>query len=285
MLHVLRVAMVINSPWMLSKNWLVQKQTAFGKDMSNPFMADNLPKIVWFSTHQITCMKSWLVQKQTALGKDTSNSLIVDKLLKAIWFSIHHHLTIEVLAIPGQTATGKESPNPFMARSLPKTILYSFLHKICFHANVSAVWWLRLCCLSDAAEGFEQIIDFLSGSYINHALTVNIDVYISCIKQFWNTAVVKHSGDVTRTSWNEFSSAMASALICLSLGQRFNFSKVEGLENAKAAQQLEIVKLKARVKKLEKLNKVAAASTTIPTVKPKTLTITAAPAVSTRRRK
>nr|GEZ48984.1 hypothetical protein [Tanacetum cinerariifolium] len=128
--------------------------------------------------------------------------------------------------------------------------------------------------------------------------------YISCIKQFWNTAVVKRSGDVTRlqalvdkkriviseevvreilqlndaegvvclpneeifaglarmgyekpstkltlykaffstqwkffihtilhslsakrTSWNEFSSAMASALICLSSGQRFNFSK------------------------------------------------------------
>nr|GFC93095.1 hypothetical protein [Tanacetum cinerariifolium] len=129
-------------------------------------------------------------------------------------------------------------------------------------------------------------------------LTVNPYVYISCIKQFWNTAVVKHSGDVTklqalvdkkriviteevvreilqlndvkcvicllneeifvglarmgyekpstkltfykaffstqwkffihtilhslsakRTSWNEFSSAMASALICLSSDQ------------------------------------------------------------------
>nr|GEZ45367.1 hypothetical protein [Tanacetum cinerariifolium] len=155
-----------------------------------------------------------------------------------------------------------------------------------------------------AAQGFEQIIDFLSGSYIHHALTVNPHVYISFIKQFWNTAVVKRSGDVTRlqalvdkkriviteevvheilqlddakgviclpndeifaglarmgyektstkltfykaffltqwkffihtilhslsakgTSWNEFSSAMASALICLSSGQRFNFSK------------------------------------------------------------
>nr|GFB56568.1 xylulose kinase-1 [Tanacetum cinerariifolium] len=50
---------------------------------------------------------------------------------------------------------------------------------------------------SDAAGGFEQIIDFLSGSYINHALTVNPHVYISCIKQFWNTAVVKRLGDVT----------------------------------------------------------------------------------------
>nr|GFA72690.1 hypothetical protein [Tanacetum cinerariifolium]GFA77022.1 hypothetical protein [Tanacetum cinerariifolium] len=82
MLHVLRVAMVLNSPWILSKNWLVQKQMAFGKDTSNPFMANNLPKIVWFSTHHITFMKSWLVQKQTALG---------------------------------QTVTGKESSNPFLA--------------------------------------------------------------------------------------------------------------------------------------------------------------------------
>nr|GFB45397.1 hypothetical protein [Tanacetum cinerariifolium] len=161
---------------------------------------------------------------------------------------------------------------------------------------------------SNAAEGFKQIIDFLSGSYINHALTVNPHVYISCIKQFWNTAVVKHSGDVTRlhalvdkkriviteevvreilqlndaegviclpdeeifagltrmgyekpstkltfykaffltqwkffihtilhslsakrTSWNDFSSAMASALICLSSGQRVGkgFSRVK----------------------------------------------------------
>nr|GFA59341.1 hypothetical protein [Tanacetum cinerariifolium] len=51
---------------------------------------------------------------------------------------------------------------------------------------------------SDAAEGFEQIIDFLSGSYIHYALIVNPHIYISCIKQSWNTAFVKRSGNVTR---------------------------------------------------------------------------------------
>nr|GFA71683.1 hypothetical protein [Tanacetum cinerariifolium] len=50
---------------------------------------------------------------------------------------------------------------------------------------------------SDAVEGFEQIINFLSGSYIHYALTVNPHIYISGIKQFWNTASVKRSGDVT----------------------------------------------------------------------------------------
>nr|GEY83840.1 hypothetical protein [Tanacetum cinerariifolium] len=51
---------------------------------------------------------------------------------------------------------------------------------------------------SDAAEGFAQIINFLSGSYIHYALTVSPHIYISCIKQFWNSVSVKCSGDVPR---------------------------------------------------------------------------------------
>nr|GEW58870.1 retrovirus-related Pol polyprotein from transposon TNT 1-94 [Tanacetum cinerariifolium] len=66
---------------------------------------------------------------------------------------------------------------------------------------------------------------------------------------------ILHSLSAKRTSWNEFSTAMAYTVICLSKGQRFNFSRVEGLESANTAQQLEILKLKARVKKLERLNK------------------------------
>nr|GEX59824.1 hypothetical protein [Tanacetum cinerariifolium] len=94
----------------LALSWLFQKQTALGKDISNPLMADNLPKIVWYSTHHITLMKSWLFQKQTALGKDSSNPLTVDSLLKTIWFLIHHLLTNQVLTIPGQTTTGVNTP-------------------------------------------------------------------------------------------------------------------------------------------------------------------------------
>nr|GEZ50908.1 hypothetical protein [Tanacetum cinerariifolium] len=115
-------------------------------------------------------------------------------------------------------------------------------------------------------------MDFLSRSYIYYALTMNPHIYISCIKQFWNSVSIKRSGVVClpnegiftglaqmgyekpstkltfykaffssqwkflihtilqylsakRTSWNEFSIAMAFAVICLSKGQRFNFSK------------------------------------------------------------
>ncbi|GJZ05834.1 hypothetical protein Tco_0539627 [Tanacetum coccineum] len=83
------------------KNWLVHKQTACGKDFSNPFMVDNLPKIVGLSTHLASLVKSWLVHDQTvhALASPKANEL----------------------TIPEQTTTGKGTSNPLMAGSLPKT--------------------------------------------------------------------------------------------------------------------------------------------------------------------
>nr|GEU81112.1 hypothetical protein [Tanacetum cinerariifolium] len=157
---------------------------------------------------------------------------------------------------------------------------------------------------SNTSKGFNQIINFLHGSSIKYALTVNPNIYVSCIKQFWTIVAVKNVNDVIRlqalvdkkkvvvteatirealrlddaggveclpneeifaelarmgykkpstkltfykaffssqwkflihtilqcmsakrTSWNEFSSSMASAIICLSSGRKFNFSK------------------------------------------------------------
>nr|GEU40463.1 hypothetical protein [Tanacetum cinerariifolium] len=51
---------------------------------------------------------------------------------------------------------------------------------------------------SDASEGFDQIIDFLNGSYSQYALIVNPHIYVSCIKQFWNTITVTQLTDITR---------------------------------------------------------------------------------------
>nr|GEU94996.1 hypothetical protein [Tanacetum cinerariifolium] len=40
-----------------------------------------------------------------------------------------------------------------------------------------------------------QLMDY---GYIKYALTVNPNIYVSCIKQFWNNVVVKQNNDVTR---------------------------------------------------------------------------------------
>nr|GEV43513.1 hypothetical protein [Tanacetum cinerariifolium] len=51
---------------------------------------------------------------------------------------------------------------------------------------------------SDASDGFNQIIDFLNVSSIKYALTVNPNIYVSCIKQFWTTIGVKNVNDIIR---------------------------------------------------------------------------------------
>nr|GEV03883.1 retrovirus-related Pol polyprotein from transposon TNT 1-94 [Tanacetum cinerariifolium] len=54
------------------------------------------------------------------------------------------------------------------------------------------------CWIMDASEGFNQIIDFLNASSIKYALTVNPNIYVSCIKQFWTSVSVKMVNDVSR---------------------------------------------------------------------------------------
>ncbi|GJX84902.1 hypothetical protein Tco_0335676 [Tanacetum coccineum] len=121
---------------------------------------------------------------------------------------------------------------------------------------------------------FHEIVDFLTSSLIHHALTISPTIYISYIKQFWNTAssqivndekkihatvdskavvvieasirssLLLNDADGTAclineaifqnlalmgsksTSWNEFSTNIALAVICLATNQQFNFSKL-----------------------------------------------------------
>nr|GEV54693.1 putative ribonuclease H-like domain-containing protein [Tanacetum cinerariifolium] len=49
---------------------LFQKQTALGKDESNPFIVDSLLKTIWSSMHHVIAMKHWLFQGKRHLTND-----------------------------------------------------------------------------------------------------------------------------------------------------------------------------------------------------------------------
>nr|GEW14140.1 putative ribonuclease H-like domain-containing protein [Tanacetum cinerariifolium] len=66
---------------------------------------------------------------------------------------------------------------------------YNFMHTIVYIDNSSTIY---------ASDGFDQIIDFLNASSIKYALTVNPNIYVSCIKQFWSSVLVKKVNDVLR---------------------------------------------------------------------------------------
>ncbi|GKC11146.1 hypothetical protein Tco_1007928 [Tanacetum coccineum] len=101
----------------------------------------------------------------------------------------------------------------------------------------------------EESNEFEEIIDFLNASSVQYALTVNPTIYTTykkkviisetsirsdlklddvdgtdCLPTATIFAEMEKMGAKT-TSWNEFSSTMASAIICLATNQKFNLSK------------------------------------------------------------
>ncbi|GJX88078.1 hypothetical protein Tco_0340092 [Tanacetum coccineum] len=84
--------MVISSPCLIDNKDLTSleqtapalaspKQTAIGKDYSNPLIVDSLLKTIWSSMHNNEALAS---PKQTAIGKDYSNPLMAGSLPKPI---------------------------------------------------------------------------------------------------------------------------------------------------------------------------------------------------------
>ncbi|GJW47585.1 hypothetical protein Tco_0079231 [Tanacetum coccineum] len=52
------------------------KQTALGKDFSNPLMVDSLPKTIWLSMHHVIAMKHWLFQSKWLLLVSTASTSV-----------------------------------------------------------------------------------------------------------------------------------------------------------------------------------------------------------------
>ncbi|GJV28712.1 hypothetical protein Tco_1385160 [Tanacetum coccineum] len=120
------------------------------------------------------------------------------------------------LAIPGQTATGKEFSNPLMAGSFPKTISAKF-------------WNTATSKTVNSVKQIHAIVDgkavVITESSLRNDLLLDDDDDITCLTNdeiFENLTLM---GSIS-TCWNEFSTNLASAVICLAKGQKFNFSKL-----------------------------------------------------------
>ncbi|GJX58314.1 hypothetical protein Tco_0289704 [Tanacetum coccineum] len=188
-------------------------------------------------------VKSWLVQDQTVLGKDYSNLLIADSLLKIIWFINAPCYGNDALAspkaneltIPEQTATGKGTSNTLMAGSLPKTTKPTYALTIQAIVDGKKVIVTETCVrkalqLKDV-EGTECLPNATIFAELermgNENLTQKPTFYKAFFSPQWKLLIhtILQCLSAKTTAWNEFSSTMASAIICLATNQNFNFSK------------------------------------------------------------
>nr|GEW41871.1 hypothetical protein [Tanacetum cinerariifolium] len=130
--------------------------------------------------------KNWLVQKQMTLGINTARSN--EDSLEIL------ELTVFVLQMVfWNTITVKQSADV---------------------TRLQALVYKKKMMISEACMGYEKP-------------STKLTFYKAFFSSQWMFLIhtILQSLSAKRTSWNEFSSAMASAVICLSIGRKFNFSK------------------------------------------------------------
>ncbi|GJW79050.1 hypothetical protein Tco_0140732 [Tanacetum coccineum] len=145
-------------------------------------------------------VKSWLVQDQTVSGKDKSNLLIADSLLKTIWLSMHHVTAMKHWLVQSKRllATAK------VRRDNDQEQIQALVDKKKILINEESI---RRDLKLEDAEGSTCL--------------PNATIFEELARMGYE----KPSQSAKITTWNEFSSTMAFAIICLANNQKFNFSK------------------------------------------------------------
>ncbi|GJV71139.1 hypothetical protein Tco_1491134 [Tanacetum coccineum] len=134
--------------------------------------------------------------EQTATGKDFSNPLIVDSLLKTIWLSLHHVLLMKQWLVQSK-------------------------------------WLLRSAKASNDENGEVKInatidghsLSITEGSLRRHLKLADQD---GAFSPQWRFLIhnILHCLSPKKTAWEQFSSNIAAAIICLATNRKFNFSRM-----------------------------------------------------------
>nr|GEV90770.1 hypothetical protein [Tanacetum cinerariifolium] len=191
-----------------------QDQTISGKDTSNSLMADNLPKIVWYSTHHVALMKSWLVQKQMAFDASKGFNQIIDFSNE---ISIKYALTVNPNIYDSCIKQFWSSVSVKKVNDV--TRLQALVDKkrvIITEATIRDALRLVDAERIDCLPNEEIFIELARMGY--EKPSTKLTFYKAFFSSQWKFLIhtILQCISAKRTSWNEFSSSMASAVICLS---------------------------------------------------------------------
>ncbi|GJS20608.1 putative reverse transcriptase domain-containing protein [Tanacetum coccineum] len=128
--------------------------------------------------------------EQTAPGKDFSNPLIVDSLLKTIWSSMHHVFTMKHWLVQSKRLLLDDQDG---ITSIPNSEIFEQLALMGYHTD------------SDK-------LTFQKGAFSPQ----------------WRFLIhnILHCLSPKKTAWEQFSSNIATAVICLATNRKYNFSRM-----------------------------------------------------------
>nr|GEW28748.1 hypothetical protein [Tanacetum cinerariifolium] len=171
-------------------------------------------QVLWIQNQLLDHSKELASPKQMALGKNESNPLIVDSLIKTIWLSIHH-----VIAMKHWLLQGKRK---LASVSVKKTNDVVKLQALIERKKVVITEdTIRQALRLDDADGVECLpneeisVELARMGY--EKPPPKLTFYKAFFFAQWKFLIhmIVQCMSSKRTAWNEFSSFMASAVICL----------------------------------------------------------------------
>ncbi|GJX18614.1 putative ribonuclease H-like domain-containing protein [Tanacetum coccineum] len=187
------------------------KQNSFGKDFSNPLMVDSLPKTIWLSMHHVITMKHWLT-KANGLGKDFPNPFMAGSLPNTIKQSNDPPLSRGYIL-----GSGKDSLEL-------KELMENCTQIVCFVRKKNR----EICTTEEGLQAISATIDghekLITEDSLRRHLKLDDAESISSLSNEEIFEHLAHMGS-KKTAWDQCSSNIATALICLATRRRFNFSK------------------------------------------------------------
>ncbi|GJY07749.1 hypothetical protein Tco_0374803 [Tanacetum coccineum] len=204
--------MVISSPCLIDNKELTSpEQTAPGKDFSNPLIVDSLLKTIWSSMHHVFTMKHWLVQSKRLL----------------------HNMVAFLEKSTG--STGFHQVIDFLNRS---HICYALIKKPAVSVSIIKQFWRSAEASTDDNGEVKMIatidghsLSIIEGSLRRHlklddqdgiTSIPNLEIFEQLTLMGYHT----DSDNPKKTAWEQFSSNIATAVICLATNRTFNFSRL-----------------------------------------------------------
>nr|GEX13764.1 copia protein [Tanacetum cinerariifolium] len=183
--------------------------------------------------------------KQTALGKDESNPLIVDSLLKTIWSSMHHVIAMKHCysrengccsvryALTASPTIRTSCIKQFWSTAKVKKVNDEVRVQALINANRVTIKEssIRRTLKLDDEEGISCLVndDIFTGlaNMGYEKMSDKLTFYKAFFSPQWKFLIhtILQCLSAKTTSWNEFSSTMTSTIICLTTNQKFNFSR------------------------------------------------------------
>ncbi|GJU37864.1 hypothetical protein Tco_1186218 [Tanacetum coccineum] len=210
------------------------EQTATGKDFSNPLIVDSLLKTIWSSLNHVFSNEAMASPKQTAIGKDSSNPFIagsagfhqiIDFLNRShICYALTKKPEVCVSFIKQFWRSAEASTDDNGEVKINATIDGHSL-------SITEGSLRRHLKLADQdgitsipnSEIFEQLA--LMGY---HTDSDKLTFQKGAFSPQWRFLIhnILHCLSPKKTAWEQFSSNIAVAVICLATNRKFNFSRM-----------------------------------------------------------